>query len=108
MAEGKVLTAKDLLIDPSGYVEVGDVKAAMSVTELLGGRRRSFDLRIGPDLAFEDLHGAPTVLVGGYANFWTMFMNRDLHFYFVLGVGCGQGEFLHGRALLIVLNALTE
>ena len=82
LAEGKELTAKDLLIDPSGYVEVGDVKAAMSVTELLGGRRRSFDLRIGPDLAFEDLHGAPTVLVGGYANFWTMFMNRDLHFYF--------------------------
>jgi hypothetical protein len=33
-------------------------------------------------LAYEDLHGAPTVLVGGYANFWTMFMNRDLRFYF--------------------------
>jgi hypothetical protein len=82
LAEGKVLTAKDLLVDPSGYVEVGDVKAAMTVTELLGGRRRSFDLRIGPDLAFEDLHGVPTVLVGGYANFWTMFMNRDLRFYF--------------------------
>ena len=82
VAERKVLTAKDLLVDPSGYVEVGDVKAAMTVTGLLGGRRRSFDLRIGPDLAFEDLHGAPTVLVGGYANFWTMFMNRDLRFYF--------------------------
>ncbi len=82
LAEGKVLTAKDLQVDPSGYVEVGDVMAATSVTGLLGGRRRGFDLRIGPDLAFEDLHGAPTVLVGGYANFWTMFMNRDLHFYF--------------------------
>jgi hypothetical protein len=82
LAEGKVLTAKDLLVDPSGYVEVGDVNAAMIVTELLGGRRRSFDLRIGPELAFEDLHGAPTVLVGGYANFWTMFLNRDLRFYF--------------------------
>lgn len=82
VAEGTVLTAKDLLVDPSGYVEVGDVKAAMTVTELLGVRRHSFDLRIGPDLAFEDLHGAPTVLVGGYANFWTLFMNRDLRFYF--------------------------
>ncbi len=82
LAEGKVLTAKDLLIDQSGYVEVGDVIAATTVTGLLGSRRRSFDLRIGPDLAFEDLHGAPTVLVGGYANFWTMFMNRDLRFYF--------------------------
>lgn len=82
LAQGKVLTANDLLVDPSGYVEVGDVMAATSVTGLLGARRRSFDLRIGPDLAFEDLHGAPTVLVGGYANFWTMFMNRDLHFYF--------------------------
>jgi hypothetical protein len=80
--EGKVLTAKDLLIDPSGYVEVGDVKAAMTVTGLLSGQKRAFDLRIGPDLAYEDLHGAPTVLVGGYANFWTMFMNRDLRFYF--------------------------
>jgi hypothetical protein len=82
LAQGKVLTANDLLVDPSGYVEVGDVMAATSVTGLLGGHRRSFDLRIGPELAFEDLHGAPTVLVGGYANFWTMFMNRDLHFYF--------------------------
>jgi hypothetical protein len=82
VAEGKVLTAKDLLIDPSGYVEVGDVKAAMTVTGLLNGHNRAFDLRIGPDLAYEDLHGAPTVLVGGYANFWTMFMNRDLRFYF--------------------------
>jgi len=82
LTEGKVLTAKDLLIDPSGYVEVGDVMAATRVTGLLGRRQRSFDLRIGPDLAFEDLHGAPTVLVGGYANFWTMFMNRDLRFYF--------------------------
>jgi hypothetical protein len=82
VAEGKVLTAKDLLIDPSGYVEVGDVKAAMTVTGLLSGHKRAFDLRIGPDLAYEDLHGAPTVLVGGYANFWTMFMNRDLRFYF--------------------------
>lgn len=82
MAEGKVLTAKDLQVDPSGYVEVGDVKAAMAVTGLLSARKRSFDLRIGPELAYEDLHGAPTILVGGYANFWTMYMNRDLHFYF--------------------------
>jgi hypothetical protein len=82
LAEGKVLTAKDLQVDPSGYVEVGDVKTAMAVTGLLSARKRSFDLRIGPDLAYEDLHGAPTILVGGYANFWTMFMNRDLRFYF--------------------------
>jgi hypothetical protein len=82
LAEGKVFTGKDLLVDPSGYVEVGDVKAAMAVTGLLSDRRRRFDLRIGPDLAYEDLHSAPTVLVGGYANFWTMFMNRDLRFYF--------------------------
>jgi hypothetical protein len=82
VTEGTVLTSKDLLVDPSGYVEVGDVKAVMTVTGLLGSRKRSFDLRIGPDLAYEDLHGAPTVLVGGYANFWTMFMNRDLRFYF--------------------------
>lgn len=82
LTEGKFLTAQDLLVDPSGYVEVGDVMAATSVTGLLGSHGRGFDLRIGPDLAFEDLHGAPTILVGGYANFWTMFMNRDLHFYF--------------------------
>jgi hypothetical protein len=82
VTEGKVLTEKDLQVDPSGYVEVGDVKAAMAVTGLLSSHKRTFDLRIGPDLAYEDLHGAPTVLVGGYANFWTMFMNRDLRFYF--------------------------
>ena len=82
LTPGSVLTSKDVLVDPSGYVELGDVMATMSVAKLLGESRRNFDLRIGPDLAFEDLHGAPTVLVGGYANFWTMFMNRDLRFYF--------------------------
>jgi len=80
--QGKALTAKDLQVDSSGYVEVGDVKAAMAVTGLLSAHKRSFDLRVGPDLAYEDLHGAPTVLVGGYANLWTMFMNRDLRYYF--------------------------
>jgi hypothetical protein len=54
----------------------------VNVTGLLNGRRRNFDLRMGPDLAFEDLHGVPTILVGSYANFWTLEMNRDLRFYF--------------------------
>lgn len=82
LEEGQVLTPKDILVEPNGYIEVGDVTAAVNVTALLNGRHRSFDLRMGPDLAFEDLHGVPTILVGSYANFWTMAMSRDLRFYF--------------------------
>ena len=81
-AEGQVLTADDVLVDETGYVEIGDVTAAVNVTGLLSGHRQSFDLRMGPDLAFEDLHGVPTVLLGSYANFWTMAMSSDLRFYF--------------------------
>lgn len=82
LAEDQVLTAKDVLVEPNDYVEMGDVAAVVNVTSLLNGRQRNFDLRMGPDLAFEDLHGAPTILVGGYANFWTLNLNLDQHFYF--------------------------
>ena len=82
LAEDQVLTAKDVLVEPNDYVEMGDVAAVVNVTSLLNGRQRSFDLRMGPDLAFEDLHGAPTILVGSYANFWTLNLNLDQHFYF--------------------------
>ena len=82
LAEDQVLTAKDVLVEPNDYVEMGDVAAVVNVTALLNSRQRSFDFRMGPDLAFEDLHGAPTILVGSYANFWTLNLNRDQHFYF--------------------------
>jgi hypothetical protein len=82
LAEQEVLTAKDVLVDTNGYVEVGDVTAVSNVTGLLNGHQHKFDLRLGPDLAFEDLHGSPTILVGSFANFWTMNMNPDLRFYF--------------------------
>ena len=82
LAEDQVLTAKDVLVEPNDYVEMGDVAAVVNVTGLLNSRQRSFDLRMGPDLAFEDLHGAPTILVGSYANFWTLNLNLDQHFYF--------------------------
>jgi hypothetical protein len=115
--EGEVLTAKDVLVDQVGYVEVGDVTAAVNVTGLLNRRRQSFDLRMTPDLAFEDLHGSPTVLVGGYANFWTMDMNRDLRFYFDRGLNIrergGQGRVWsiahgHGRSTIGPGSNITE
>jgi hypothetical protein len=82
LEEGDVLTSNDVLVEPDGYIEVGDVTAVVNVTGLLNSHHRSFDLRMGPDLAFEDLHGVPTILVGSYANSWTMAMSSDLRFYF--------------------------
>lgn len=97
LAEQDVLTAKDVLVDTNGYVEVGDVTAVSNVTGLLNGHQHKFDLRMGPDLAFEDLHGSPAILVGSYANFWTMNMNPDLRFYFDRNLDIrergGQGRF---------------
>ena len=96
LTEGQELTAKDLLINRDTFIGTSAVTAAVNVTTLLKGHRQSFDLRVGPGLAFEDLHGAPAVLIGGFENLWTINMNPDLNFYFDRGLNIrergGQGR----------------
>lgn len=78
LAEGQVLTAKDLKVEAVGT----DVQASVNVTTFLAGRHHSFSMRTGPDLPFTDLRGLPTVLIGAVTNFWDLNITRDLPFYF--------------------------
>jgi hypothetical protein len=82
LAEGQVLTAKDVVVDEVGFSGTGEVKASVNLAVLLAAHHRSFTLRSGPDLPFADLQGSPAVLLGAYNNHWSMEMTKDLPFFF--------------------------
>lgn len=78
---GQALTANDVLIDHRNFVAVGDIGAVVSVVQLLTAHHRSFTLRSGTNLPFEDLRGAPLVLTGAGSNYWAIDMTRNLPFF---------------------------
>lgn len=81
-AQDQVLTGEDIAIDELSFTGVGEAKANARLAELLATHGRSFSLRSGPSLAFEDLRGSPAILLGAYTNFWNLDLNSDLPFFF--------------------------
>jgi hypothetical protein len=74
------LGGDDLMSFTNEFITLGDLSAAVRVSSLLATRRKQFDLRSGDDVAFSDLRQAPTVLIGGFNNKWTMELSRELPF----------------------------
>ena len=97
LGENQVLTGKDLAAVPDGFTTPGDLSATVSVVTLLDSKHRSYVLRSDANLAYRDLQGTPTVLIGAYSNYWTMNLTRNLHFFFDRGGRIrergGQGRF---------------
>ena len=81
LTDGQVLTSKDVNVDQEGFVQVGDSVANARVAVLLASRHQIFDMRSGSDLPYEDLHGAPTVLINGVNSFFFLYINPVLPFY---------------------------
>ena len=81
LKDGEVLTAKDVVVDQVGFSGSGEVKASVDLAVLLAAHHRSFSLRSGPDLPFEDLQGSPAILLGAYNNHWSMEMTKHLPFF---------------------------
>jgi len=88
------LRREDLTSFSNDFITLGDLSAAVRVASLLATRRKPFDLRTGDDVAFSDLRRAPTVLIGGFNNRWTMELSRDLPFtlYDVKGMTIREQE----------------
>jgi hypothetical protein len=82
LAEGQVLTSKDLVLDKTAFSGSGEVVACAKLAVLLATHHRNFDLRSDPDLPFADLRDSPAVLLGAYNNFWTMETTKDLPFFY--------------------------
>jgi len=97
LGEDQVLTGKDLAAVPDGFTTPGDLSATVNVVTLLDSKHRSYVLRSDANLAYKDLQGTPTVLIGAYSNYWTMNLTRNLHFFFDRGGRIrergGQGRF---------------
>ena len=81
LKDGEVLTAKDVVVDQVGFSGSGEVRASVDLAVLLAAHHRSFRLRSGPDLPFEDLQGSPAILLGAYNNHWSMEMTKHLPFF---------------------------
>lgn len=82
LEEGQTLTSKDLVAYRGGLASIGDIAADVTLVSLLSAHRQNFEFRSGPDLSFVDLHGSPTILIGALSNYLTLYMTRDLPFYF--------------------------
>jgi hypothetical protein len=64
-------------------VAVGDVEAAVSISALLGKIGKPTQVRIGNQYSYQDLHDAPSAVIGAFNNRWTMQITPGLHFKFV-------------------------
>jgi hypothetical protein len=82
LVEGQVLTAKDILIDKTGFAGSGELVACTKLAVLIASHDRKFDLRSDPDLPFPDIRESPAVLLGAYNNPWTMETTKDLPFFY--------------------------
>ena len=84
LAEGDVLTAKDVVAYRNGLASNGDIAADVMVAALLSVHHRGVEFHAGPDLSFvsSNLRYSPTVLIGAISNYLTLYISRDLPFYF--------------------------
>jgi hypothetical protein len=69
----------------SSAMTSGNLSASVKVASLLSQDKQNFDIRSGEDIAFDDLRQFPAVLIGSFDNRWTMLLNDDLQFIWVLG-----------------------
>jgi hypothetical protein len=94
IAPNTQLAGNDLVSFTDDFITLGDLSAAVRVASLLATRRKQFDTRCGDDVAFSDLRQAPTILIGGFNNRWTMELSRDLPFtlYHVKGMNIREQE----------------
>jgi hypothetical protein len=62
------------------YLGLGSAHAISSVVALLAVQKKGYSLRFGQHFSFQDIRQAPAVLVGAYANRWTLQLTDDSRF----------------------------
>lgn len=62
------------------YLGLGSAHAISNVAAMLAVQGKGYGIRFGKDFSFQDIRHAPAVLVGAYANRWTLQLTEDLRF----------------------------
>lgn len=68
------------LVPNNSLIGFGDVAAAARLASILTKLNQNYDLRYGNDITITDLRSAPTILVGGFSNTWSLEVMRQLPF----------------------------
>ncbi len=79
---GNDTTSPVIIRVPDSYVGIGDSNAGFVIGRTLQSMGRSSRARLGDEVSFTDLKGAPVVLIGAFSNRWTMSMTSNLRFSF--------------------------
>ena len=77
------ITWSDMQLRDEFGVGIGTAYAATELSLLFARKQKGSNLRIGNDYSFEDIHKAPTVLLGAFNNRWTMRFSSELPYRFV-------------------------
>jgi hypothetical protein len=77
-ATGSELTARQHL--RSVFVAYSDLQALIRIVKLLDSKHASYNVQTASGTSFADLRQAPTILLGGLDNPWTMRAQRNLRF----------------------------
>jgi hypothetical protein len=65
------------------YLSTGNTMATVRVAELLGRKRKPFQVLGDRDTSYKDLRGRPAVLIGQFENQWTAGLTGNLRYYLV-------------------------
>jgi len=76
------LNGSDMIPVADQFVGFGDAVVATQVAALLASHRKETRLRLGSKVQFEDFREAPSVLIGGFTNAWTVEFTHKLRFHF--------------------------
>jgi hypothetical protein len=75
-----MIALKDVVPIRDQYLGLGSAYAISSVAAGLAVRKKAYQLKFGSGFSFQDIRHAPAVLVGAYANRWTLQLTEDLRF----------------------------
>jgi len=76
------IKGSDVIPVTDQFVGIGNAHTASMLAMLFAARRKMVEIRYANDLSFSDLRSAPSVLIGGFSNLWTLEMQRQLRFVF--------------------------
>lgn len=74
------------------YMGIGSAHAIADLAALFATRKKHYTIRIGGEFSFQDIREGPAVLIGAYANRWTLQLTDDSRF--VLSEKNGVPEIL--------------
>ncbi len=78
----ETVKGQDIVPVTDQFVSVGDAGASARLLAMFAAVPKASEIRVGNDISFSDLRGAPAVLIGAYSNRWTLQMTNELRFVF--------------------------